>query len=53
MKRIKVCIRTKPTQNFAQDNLIIDREHNAIQVNKKVIYVYFMIFMHNVAFSLV
>ena len=36
MRRIRVCIRTKPTQNFAQDHLLIDREHNAIQINKKV-----------------
>ena len=35
MKRIKVCVRTKPTQNFAQDNLLVDYEHNSIQIKKK------------------
>jgi kinesin family protein 6/9 len=34
MTRIKVCVRTKPSQNFAQDNMIIDHEHNAIQIRK-------------------
>lgn len=29
---VKVCVRTRPTQNFAQDNLIIDQEHNTIQI---------------------
>lgn len=32
-KSVKVCIRTRPTQSFAQDNLIIDAEHNTIMVN--------------------
>jgi kinesin family protein 6/9 len=30
---VKVCIRTRPTQNFAQDNIIIDQEHNSIIVD--------------------
>ena len=29
---IKVCVRTRPTQNFAQDNIWIDQEHNTIQI---------------------
>lgn len=29
---VKVCIRTRPTQSFAQNNLLIDEEHNTIQV---------------------
>lgn len=29
---IKVCVRTRPTQNFAQDNIWIDQEHNTIQL---------------------
>ena len=29
---VKVCIRTRPTQNFAQENLFIDEEHCTIQV---------------------
>jgi kinesin family protein 6/9 len=34
MKRnsVKVCIRTRPTQNFAQNNIIIDAEHGTIQI---------------------
>ena len=30
---MKVCIRTRPTQNFAQDNIAIDEEHSTIQIN--------------------
>lgn len=30
---MKVCVRTRPTQNFAQNNISIDEEHNTIQVN--------------------
>jgi kinesin family protein 6/9 len=30
---VKVCIRTRPTQNYAQDNIFIDQEHNTIQIN--------------------
>jgi kinesin family protein 6/9 len=30
---VKVCIRTRPSQNFAQDNITIDEEHSTIQVN--------------------
>ena len=35
MKRnsVKVCIRTRPTQNFAQGNITIDQEHSTIMVN--------------------
>lgn len=35
MKRssVKVCIRTRPTQYFAQDNIAIDEEHSTIQIN--------------------
>ena len=35
MKRtsVKVCIRTRPTQYFAQDNISIDVEHGTIQIN--------------------
>ena len=29
---IKVCVRTRPTQYFAQDNIFIDTEHNTIQI---------------------
>lgn len=29
---VKVCVRTRPTQYFAQDNIIIDTEHNTIQI---------------------
>jgi hypothetical protein len=29
---VKVCVRTRPTQNFAQDNLFIDIEHASILV---------------------
>lgn len=29
---VKVCVRTRPTQNFAQDNLFIDVEHGAVTV---------------------
>jgi hypothetical protein len=29
---IKVCVRTRPTQNFAQDNIWIDQEHNTVQL---------------------
>eukprot|EP00599_Poterioochromonas_sp_BG-1_P005647 CAMPEP_0173144316 /NCGR_PEP_ID=MMETSP1105-20130129/7156_1 /TAXON_ID=2985 /ORGANISM="Ochromonas sp., Strain BG-1" /LENGTH=870 /DNA_ID=CAMNT_0014057965 /DNA_START=70 /DNA_END=2682 /DNA_ORIENTATION=- len=29
---VKVCVRTRPTQNFAQDNLFIDTEHASILV---------------------
>jgi kinesin family protein 6/9 len=29
---VKVCIRTRPSQYFAQDNIMIDQEHNTIQV---------------------
>lgn len=30
---VKVCVRTRPTQNFAQNNIVIDEEHSTIQVN--------------------
>ena len=30
---VKVCIRTRPTQNYAQDNIFIEEEHNTIQIN--------------------
>lgn len=29
---VKVCVRTRPTQNFAQDNLFVDVEHGSIVV---------------------
>ena len=29
---IKVCIRTKPCQNFAQDKIFIDTDHNTVQI---------------------
>lgn len=29
---VKVCVRTRPTQYFAQDNLFIDVEHSSILV---------------------
>lgn len=32
---MKVCIRTKPTQFFAHDNISIDRESNTIQIDCK------------------
>jgi kinesin family protein 6/9 len=31
---VKVCVRTRPTQNFAQDNLFIDVEHASIVVKQ-------------------
>mmetsp|Transcript_24786 Transcript_24786/g.41295 ORF Transcript_24786/g.41295 Transcript_24786/m.41295 type:complete len:375 (+) Transcript_24786:47-1171(+) len=30
---VKVCVRTRPTQSFAQDNISIDQEHNTITVD--------------------
>jgi kinesin family member 6/9 len=30
---VKVCVRTRPTQNFAQDNITIDQEHNSIIID--------------------
>jgi len=30
---VKVCVRTRPTQYFAQDNIFIDEEHSTIQIN--------------------
>lgn len=30
---VKVCVRTRPTQNFAQDNITIEQEHNAIVID--------------------
>jgi type II secretory ATPase GspE/PulE/Tfp pilus assembly ATPase PilB-like protein len=30
---VKVCIRTRPTQSFAQGNITIDQEHDTIMVN--------------------
>ncbi len=30
--KVRVCIRTRPTQNFAQDNLSIDIDHGTICV---------------------
>eukprot|EP00981_Chlorochromonas_danica_P002941 scaffold601_cov170-Ochromonas_danica.AAC.2 len=30
--KVRVCIRTRPTQNFAQDNLGVDIEHGTIRV---------------------
>lgn len=32
---VKVCIRTKPTQFFAHDNISIDRESNTVQIDSK------------------
>ena len=29
---IKVCVRTRPTQDFAQDKIFVDTDHNIIQV---------------------
>lgn len=29
---VKVCVRTRPTQNFAQDNIFIDVEHSSIMI---------------------
>ena len=29
---VKVCVRTRPTQYFAQDAIEIDEEHNTIQI---------------------
>jgi kinesin family protein 6/9 len=31
--KVKVCVRTRPTQYFAQDSIVIDEEHGTIQVN--------------------
>ena len=33
---VKVCIRTRPTQNFAQNNISVDQEHGTIQVNTSI-----------------
>ena len=30
---VKVCVRTRPTQRFAQDNLVIDQQNNTINVH--------------------
>jgi len=30
---VRVCVRTRPTHRFAQDNIIIEQEHSTIQVN--------------------
>ena len=30
---VKVCVRTRPTQFFAQDNIVIDELHSTIQVS--------------------
>ena len=30
---VKVCIRTRPTQYFAQDKIKIDQEHSTIQIS--------------------
>lgn len=30
---VRVCIRTRPTHHFAQDNIDIDQEHGTIQIN--------------------
>ena len=30
--KVKVCIRTRPTQYFAQDCIVIDEEHSTVQV---------------------
>lgn len=30
--KVRVCVRTRPTQRFAQDNLAIDTEHASIRV---------------------
>jgi kinesin family protein 6/9 len=30
---VKVCVRTRPTQNFAQGNIYIEEEHSTIQIN--------------------
>ena len=30
---VKVCVRTRPTQNFAQDNITIDQEHNTVMID--------------------
>lgn len=29
---VRVCIRTRPTQYFAQDKIVIDEEHSTIQI---------------------
>ena len=34
-KPIKVCVRTRPTANFAQDEIKIDPEQNTIIVDPK------------------
>ena len=33
VKPVKVCVRTRPTHHFAQDNITIDQEHGTIQIN--------------------
>jgi kinesin family protein 6/9 len=36
MKRsVKVCVRTRPTHNFAQDNIILDESENTVQITNK------------------
>ena len=30
---VKVCVRTRPTHQFAQDNIFIDEEHATVQVS--------------------
>ena len=29
---VRVCVRTRPTHQFAQDNIIIDEEHATVQI---------------------
>jgi hypothetical protein len=38
MKRnsVKVCVRARPTQNFAQDKIHIDEEHSTIQITTSI-----------------
>ena len=30
---VKVCVRTRPTQYFALENILIDQQENTIQIN--------------------
>ena len=38
-KAVKVCVRTRPTQNFAQGNLIIEQSENTVTCQVIIIIV--------------
>jgi len=40
-KAVKVCVRTRPTQNFAQGNLLIEQAENCITCQVYMIHYYY------------